>query len=86
LAGGQGHGLTLSELASYLFRHLTPTFLRRSESARHVVQVCDQSGRILMAVLTIPVVRQTAADDTRALEEQRTGALFPIKTWCSRAI
>jgi hypothetical protein len=60
----------------YVFR------LADSAANRHVVQVFDQAGRILAAVLTIPAARLTAADDTRiTFEEQPAGAPFPIKKW-----
>jgi hypothetical protein len=56
--------------------------LADSLTNRHVVQVFDQDGRIVATLLTIPSVRQTAADETRiTFEEQRAGAPSPIKTW-----
>jgi hypothetical protein len=56
--------------------------LADSPANRHIVQVFDMDGRILATVLTIPTDRRNAADDTRiTFEEQRAGALFPIKQW-----
>jgi hypothetical protein len=51
-------------------------------ASRHVVQVFDQTGRILATVLTIPAARLIEADETRiTFEEQPAGAPLPIKKW-----
>jgi hypothetical protein len=56
--------------------------LADSPTNRHLVQVFDQSGRILATVMAIPAARPTAADDTRiTFKEQPAGAPFLIKTW-----
>ena len=60
----------------YVFR------LADSPAHRHVVQVFDQTGRIVAAVLTIPAARLTTTDDTRIMfEEQSARAPHPIKKW-----
>lgn len=57
-------------------------FRLADSSNRHVVQVFDQAGRILVTVSTIPAARLTATDDTHVMfEEPSAGALFPIKKW-----
>jgi hypothetical protein len=67
---------TVLPAGTYVFR------LADSPASRHVVQVFDQTGRILATVLAIPAARLTAADDTRiTFEEQPAGAPFPIKKW-----
>jgi hypothetical protein len=60
----------------YVFR------LMDSASNRHVVQVLDNAGRTIAAVLTISAARLTAADDTHiTFEQQAAGAPFPIEKW-----
>jgi hypothetical protein len=60
----------------------TYVFRLADSTSRHVVQVFDQTGRILATVLTIAAARPTAADATRiTFDEQPATAPFPIKQW-----
>jgi hypothetical protein len=56
--------------------------LAESQANRHLVQVSDQSGRILVMVVTTAVYRPSPEDKTRlTFSEQSAGAPRPITTW-----